>query len=97
MGVQEPHEPIEIFIRHLAYDVTEDELKSALSDLGRISRCHIGRDEDGKSRGFAVVRMMPNFTETEVIRKAYGREFHGRGIDVERARPRAEADPWARR
>lgn len=94
LGAQEP---IELFIRHLSYLVTEDELKLALSDLGRISRCHIGRDENGKSRGFAIVRMMPLFDEAEVIRKAYGREFNGRGIDVERARPRQEADPWARK
>lgn len=92
-----PTEPIEIFIRHLDYSVTEDELKLALSDLGRISRCHIGRDENGKSRGFGIVRMMPNVDEADVIAKAYGREFNGRGIDVERARPRQEADPWARK
>lgn len=90
-------EPLELFLNNLHYDVTEPELQTGLSDLGRISRCHIGRDENGKSRGFAIVRMMPNEPIDATIAKAYGREFNGRGIHVEKARPRVEADPWARR
>lgn len=90
-------EPLELFLNNLHYDITEAELQSSLSDLGRISRCHIGRDENGKSRGFAIVRILPNDTVDVTIDKAYGRQLNGRGIHVEKARPRQEADPWARR
>lgn len=90
-------EPLELFLNNIAYSITEEDLQSGLADLGRISRCHIGRDENGKSRGFAIVRMLPNDTAEATIDKAYGRKFDGRGIHVEKARPRQEADPWARK
>ena len=90
-------EPIELFLNNIHYGVTEEDIQSGLADLGRISRCHIGRDENGKSRGFAIIRLLPNDTVEATISKAYGRQLNGRGIHVEKARPRQEADPWARR
>jgi len=98
VGVGEIREPVEIFLNQLHYSVTEEELATALSDLGKISRVHIGKDEDGKSRGFAVVRMLSLADLATTIESAYGREFCGMRIHVERARPRqTEADMWARR
>ena len=90
-------EPVELFLNNIDYGVTEEDIQVGLSDLGRISRCHIGRDENGKSRGFAIVRILPHDSLEDTINKAYGRQLNGRGIHVEKARPRQEADPWARR
>ena len=80
-----------IFVGNLSYQTTEDELQSAFSAFGQVERVSIIRDrESGQSRGFGFVEM-PNGEEAEkAIQAMNGREFSGRALNVNEARPRDE-------
>jgi RNA recognition motif-containing protein len=80
-----------IFVGNLSYQTTEDELHSAFSAFGTVDRVSIVRDrETGQSRGFGFVEM-PNGPEAEkAIQALNGREFSGRALNVNEARPREE-------
>ena len=80
-----------IFVGNLSYRTTEEELQSAFSNFGAVDRVSIVRDrETGQSRGFAFVEM-PNAQEAEqAINGMNGRDFGGRAINVNEARPREE-------
>ncbi|HYO79884.1 MAG TPA: RNA-binding protein [Bryobacteraceae bacterium] len=80
-----------IFVGNLSYRTTEEELQSAFGNFGTVDRVSIVRDrETGQSRGFAFVEM-PNAQEAEqAINGMNGRDFGGRAINVNEARPREE-------
>jgi RNA recognition motif-containing protein len=83
-----------LFVGNLSWDVTQDELETAFGAFGQVGSAKIMMDrETGKPRGFAFVDM-PNDTEAQkAIQSLNGREFKGRALNVNEARPRENSRP----
>jgi RNA recognition motif-containing protein len=80
-----------IYVGNLSYKATEDALRQAFAAYGQVSSVAIIKDAaTGQSRGFAFVEM-PNAPEgTAAVTGMNGKEFLGRPLKVNEARPREE-------
>ena len=78
-----------IYVRNLSYDMSEEALREAFAAYGDVSSAKILSDrETGRSRGFGFVEM-PNQSEGEAaIAQLNGKEVGGRALRVNEARPR---------
>jgi cold-inducible RNA-binding protein len=85
---------MDIYVGSLPYDVTEDELKQAFQGFGSVESVNIVKDKfTGKSKGFGFVQM-PSKEEAEAaIDGLNGKEFKGRTLSVNKARPKSEGRP----
>ena len=78
-----------LFVGNLSWGVTQDELHAAFAAFGQVGSAKIMMDrETGKPRGFAFVDM-PNDGEAQnAIEALNGKDFKGRPLNVNEARPR---------
>ena len=86
-----------IYIGNLPYTITEDALKQAFEEFGEVSSVKIIIDRiTGKSKGFGFVDM-PNDAEAEqAIAGINGKEFDGRTVIVNQARPQERRESSSR-
>jgi RNA recognition motif-containing protein len=80
---------MEIYVGNVPYRATQQELQSLFEEFGQVSSVSLPTDrETGQPRGFAFVSM-PNAAEGKAaIESLDGREFMGRALRVNEARPR---------
>lgn len=85
---------MDIYVGSLPYDVSEDDLKQAFQGFGSVESVNIVKDKfTGKSKGFGFVQM-PSKEEAEAaIDGLNGKEFKGRTLSVNKARPKSEGRP----
>ncbi|KKD35155.1 MAG: RNA-binding protein [Limnoraphis robusta] len=84
-----------LYVGNLAYEVTEDELKSVFREYGSVGRVSIPTDrETGRARGFAFVEMGSDSEEDAAIEALDGAEWMGRNLKVNKARPREQKDSF---
>jgi RNA recognition motif-containing protein len=78
-----------LYVGHLAYTVTESDLRTAFEAFGTVDRASVITDRDsGRSKGFGFVEM-PNNSEADAAIKALNdTALNGRNIKVNEARPR---------
>ena len=80
-----------IYVGNLSYQVTEDDLKQAFAEYGKVNRVQLPTDrETGRPRGFAFVEMGTEAEETAAIEALDGAEWMGRDLKVNKAKPREE-------
>jgi cold-inducible RNA-binding protein len=80
-----------LFVGNLTFDTTEDALRELFSPLGEVQQVRIMTDRDtGRSRGFAFVEMTQDEEAAKAIAALNGKEFGGRALTVNEARPRPE-------
>ena len=83
-----------LFVGNLAFDTTEEALRELFSPLGEVQQIRIMTDRDtGKSRGFAFVEMAQDDDAAKAIATLNGKEFGGRPLTINEARPRPERVP----
>lgn len=82
---------MKLYVGNLSRDVTEADLREAFEPFGKIDSVIIIKDRsNGVSKGFGFIEM-PEKAEAEAAMEALHRkEFKGRSIDVNEARPRPE-------
>ncbi|MDZ8187890.1 MAG: RNA-binding protein [Nostoc sp. ChiSLP02] len=86
-----------IYIGNLSYQVTEEDLKRAFAEYGKVSRVQLPTDrETGKPRGFAFVEMETDAEEQAAIDALDGAEWMGRDLRVNKAKPREERNNSSR-
>ena len=80
-----------IYVGNLSFTTTEADLKEAFQAFGEVSSCNVITDKySGQSRGFGFVEM-PNKDEAEkAISMLNGKDFKGRSLKVNEAKPRTE-------
>jgi len=82
-----------LYVGGLSYSTTEDALKDAFSQAGTVETATIIVDKmTGRSKGFGFVEMSSDEDATKAIEMWNGKEFEGRTITVNEARP-MEARP----
>ena len=80
-----------IYVGNLSFEVTEDNLRSAFEDFGTVDSVKIITDRyTGRSKGFAFVEMTDNDEAKAAMSELNDKEFMGRTIKVNEARPRTE-------
>ena len=80
-----------IYVGNLSHTATEDEVREAFSQYGKVSTVSIVKDrETGRPRGFAFVEMADGKEAATAIQELNLREISGRSITVNEARPKTD-------
>ena len=80
-----------IYVGNLSFDATEEDLRSAFEAFGTVDSVNIIKDRDsGRSKGFGFVEMSSGDEARKAIEALNGKEFKGRAMNVNEARPKPE-------
>ena len=80
-----------LYVGNLSFRTTSDELRDAFAAVGNVESASVIEDRDtGRSRGFAFVEMATAEEAAAAIEQFNGKEFGGRNLTVNEAKPRAE-------
>ena len=82
---------MKIYVGNLSYEVTEEDLRQAIEQFGQIESVTIIKDKySGQSKGFGFVEMASKEAGQAAIDGLNGKDFKGRALNVNEARPRPE-------
>lgn len=85
---------MKLFVGGIPYSSTQDALSSAFAQAGTVVSCQIIIDKfTGRSKGFGFVEMSSDDEAKAAIEMWNGREFEGRKLVVNEARPMTERPP----
>lgn len=77
-----------LYVGNLPFSLTEEELTSHFAACGEVTEARIVTDKfSGRSRGFAFVEMATPEGATQAIETLNGKDFGGRNLVVNEARP----------
>jgi len=80
-----------LFVGNLSFTVQEQELQDHFAQVGAVVSVKVMLDrETGKGRGFGFVDMSSDQEAQAAIEQLNGKEFQGRSLTVNLARPREE-------
>ncbi len=83
-----------LYIGNLPYSTTSEELQQAFSQAGAVSEAIVMMDKmTGRSRGFGFVTMGSDEDAQKAIEMFNGKDFGGRAIVVNEARPMEQRAP----
>ncbi|HST52402.1 MAG TPA: hypothetical protein VLJ61_10375 [Pyrinomonadaceae bacterium] len=80
-----------LYVGNLNFRTTGDELRDLFSQAGEVENASVVEDRDtGRSRGFGFVEMATAEGAAAAIEQFNGKEFGGRTLTVNEARPRVD-------
>lgn len=80
-----------LYVGNLPFDVTENDLRDMLSQHGPVNEINVIMDKvTGRARGFAFATMNTTEGATAAIQALNGKDWKGRALTVNEARPREE-------
>jgi cold-inducible RNA-binding protein len=80
-----------LYVGNLSYDATENDLQALFEEVGSVVNCDIMMDRHtGRAKGFAFVEMASQEDANKAIETCNEKDFQGRALSVNEARPRAE-------
>lgn len=80
-----------LFVGNLSFNSTEGDLLDLFKTAGNVVKCELMVDKfTNKSRGFAFVEMGSQDEADKAISMFNGKDFGGRALTVNEARPREE-------
>ena len=80
-----------LFVGNLSFNSTEGDLLDLFKQAGNVTKCDLVVDKfTNKSRGFAFVEMGSQDEANKAIEMFNGKDFGGRALTVNEARPREE-------
>ena len=80
---------LRIYVGNLPYTTQDEDLNEAFSAFGEVESTIVIRDrETGRSRGFGFVEMSDGSSATAAIETLNGKNFQGRNLTVNEAKPR---------
>lgn len=82
---------VNIYVGNLPFNTKDSDLQTLFAEFGAIQKVSIITDrETGRSRGFGFVEMADDAQGKKAIEALNGKEFGGRFLTVNEARPRTE-------
>lgn len=82
---------MKLYVGNLAFDSTEADLQELFEQFGTVRETHVITDrETGRSRGFGFVTMANNAEGEAAIAALHGKQFGGRTLTVNEARPKED-------
>jgi cold-inducible RNA-binding protein len=83
-----------LFVGNLSYNTIENDLTDLFGEAGSVTSVNLMMDKfTGKSRGFAFVEFSSPEEATKAVEMFNGKDFQGRPLTVNIARPREERAP----
>ncbi|MBI5078242.1 MAG: RNA-binding protein [Candidatus Yonathbacteria bacterium] len=83
-----------LYVGGIPYSTTEDDLKTAFGEIGAVTSVAIIIDKmTGRSKGFGFVEMAKDADADKAIEAMNGKDFQGRTLTVNEARPLEERAP----
>jgi cold-inducible RNA-binding protein len=85
---------LRLFVGNLSYQTMEKDLQEYFTQAGAVSGVNLMMDKfTGKSRGFAFVEFANAADAEKAVTLFHGKEFQGRPLTVNIAKPREERAP----
>ena len=83
-----------VYVGNLPYQITDETLAEAFAGFGEVSAARVITDRfSGRSRGFGFVEMANDEQARAAIEAMNGKDYEGRPLTVNEARPREERGP----
>ena len=83
-----------LYVGNLDYGVTSDQLGEHFSQAGKVVEINVITDRfSGRSKGFAFVEMGSEKEAKEAIAMFNDKDFQGRNLTVNEARPKTDSGP----
>ena len=83
-----------LYVGNLPFQTTSDELKDHFAQAGSVESASVVEDRmTGRSRGFGFVEMATPEEAAAAIEQLNGKDFGGRNLTVNEARPRTDRGP----
>ncbi len=83
-----------LFVGNLTFTATENDLQDHFSQAGTVVSVNVMQDRTtGRSRGFAFIEMATKEEAEKAISMFHEKDFQGRPLTVNEARPREERPP----
>jgi cold-inducible RNA-binding protein len=83
-----------LFVGNLSYQTMENELQDYFAQAGVVTLVNLMMDKvTGKSRGFAFIEFATPEEASKAVEQFHGKDFQGRALTVNIARPREERAP----
>jgi RNA recognition motif-containing protein len=83
-----------LFVGNLSYQTADNDLRDYFSAAGPVTSVSVMMDKfTGRSRGFAFVEMGSGDEARKAVEMFHGKEFQGRALTVNVARPREDRPP----
>jgi len=83
-----------LFVGNLSYQTGENDLQDYFAEAGNVISVNLVMDKiTGKSRGFAFVEFASAEEAGKAVEQFQNKEFQGRALTVNVARPREERTP----
>jgi RNA recognition motif-containing protein len=80
-----------IYIGNLAYEITEEDLRTDFGEFGEVASVKIIKDKyTGRSKGFGFIEMPSEDEGQAAIEGLNGKEKNGRALKVNKARGQSE-------
>jgi RNA recognition motif-containing protein len=80
-----------LYVGNLPFDIVEDDLRKMLSEHGQVDEVAVVMDKfSGRARGFAFATMNTQEAANAAILALNGKDWKGRPLTVNEARPREE-------
>ena len=80
-----------LYVGNLSYEMSEENLRNEFAEYGEVKSAKIITDRDtGRSRGFGFVEMNSDDEGKKAMEALNGKDFEGRELVVNEARPREE-------
>lgn len=85
-----------MYVGNLSFDASETDLRELFERFGGVTEVFVPTDrESGRPRGFAFVSMDSSASMNAAISGLNGKDFLGRNLNVNEARPREERPAFA--
>jgi len=85
---------VKLYVGNLPFNTTEGDLTDYFSKMGAVVSCAVIMDKyTNKSRGFAFVEMGSQDEANKAIAEYNGKDFQGRALKVNEAKPREDRPP----
>ena len=80
---------MKLYVGNLAFQTSSEDLQQLFAQAGTVQSASVIEDRDtGRSRGFGFVEMASKEEGESAISQFNGKEFNGRNLTVNEARPR---------
>jgi RNA recognition motif-containing protein len=87
-----------IYVGNLPHEATEDEVRQAFAAFGQVTEVRLIVDKfSGESKGFGFVEMPSKDEAQKAIEQMNAKEFMGRVLSVNEARPKTDHGGGGRR
>jgi RNA recognition motif-containing protein len=82
---------MKLYVGNLSFQTSSDDLQQLFAQAGTVESASVVEDrETGRSRGFGFVEMSSAEEGAKAIEQFNGKEFNGRNLTVNEARPRED-------